>query len=153
MYRPARLPLRCGVPGAWRMASRPTLWAVWNAHIHTLGNFYCIGKDEIITFPDRGSASSRWLTYSSIISNSYITHAAFTYAERKTALNWRFGTLWSNKMAYRYQFSNTSKCPLRGEPNGGEHISGGCRHASMERIARHHHTGRILLITGFSRQL
>ena len=83
----------------------------------------------------------------SSISNSYITHAAFTYAERKTALNWRFGTLWSNKMAYRYQFSNTSKCPLCGEPDGGEHISGGCRHASMERMytARHHHTGRILL--------
>jgi len=54
----------------------------------------------------------------SSISNSYITHAAFTYAERKTALNWRFGTLWSNKMAYRYQFSNTSKCPLCGEPDG-----------------------------------
>ena len=83
----------------------------------------------------------------SSISNSYINHAAFTYAERKTALNWRFGTLWSNKMAYRYQFSNTSKCPLCGEPDGGEHISGGCRHASMERMytARHHHTGRILL--------
>jgi ribonuclease HI len=81
------------------------------------------------------------------MSNSYLTHAALTHVERKTTLNWRFGTLWSNKMAYRYKFSNTSQCPLCGEPDGGEHISGGCKHASMERMytARHHHTGRILL--------
>ena len=46
----------------------------------------------------------------SSISNSYITHAAFTYAERKTAMNWRFGTLWSNKMAYQ---QHVKVSPLR----------------------------------------
>ena len=83
----------------------------------------------------------------STISASFLTHAAITHAARKTALNWRFGTLWSKKMAFRCQQSNTMKCPLCGLIDGGEHISGGCRHASMERMytERHNSTGRILL--------
>ena len=48
------------------------------------------------------------------ISASFLTHAAITHAARKTALNWRFGTLWSNKMAFRCQQSNTMQCPLCG---------------------------------------
>ena len=81
------------------------------------------------------------------ISASFLTHAAITHAARKTALNWRFGTLWSNKMAFRCQQSNTMQCPLCGLTDGGEHISGGCRHASMERMytERHNSTGRIVL--------
>ena len=81
------------------------------------------------------------------ISASFLTHAAITHAARKTALNWRFGTLWSNKMAFRCQQSNTMQCPLCGLTDGGEHISGGCRHASMERMytERHNSTGKIIL--------
>ena len=50
-------------------------------------------------------------------------------------------------MAFRCQQSNTMQCPLCGLTDGGEHISGGCRHASMERMytERHNSTGRIVL--------
>jgi ribonuclease HI len=81
------------------------------------------------------------------ISNSFLTHASITQAERKSALNWRFGTLWSNKIAFRCGMSKSAMCPLCGLPDSGGHITGGCSHPEMSKMytERHHHTGRILL--------
>ena len=50
-------------------------------------------------------------------------------------------------MAFRCQQSNTMQCPLCGMTDGGEYVSGGCRHAAMERryTDRQNNTGRIML--------
>ena len=81
------------------------------------------------------------------ISNKFINHPAVTFGARRVALKWRHGTLWNNKKAFQYGMSSTPMCPLCGQMDGAGHISGGCSHATMNRMytERHHHTGRLLL--------
>ena len=76
-----------------------------------------------------------------------MAHPSIPTAHRRSALRWRHGCLWNNKLAKRWGKSNTDKCPLCGEPDSAGHITGSCRHPEMQRmyIERHHHTGRILL--------
>jgi hypothetical protein len=80
-------------------------------------------------------------------SNSYLYNPAITFLEQKTALNYRFGTLYSNKMAKRYCLKSNSTCTLCPREDGVGHIAGGCTHPTMERMytERHNHIGRILL--------
>ena len=81
------------------------------------------------------------------ISNRFINHPAINFGARRITLEWRQGTLWSNKAAHRCGMSNTPLCPLCGQLDGGGHISGGCQHPAMNRMytARHNSTGRTLL--------
>ena len=80
-------------------------------------------------------------------SNRFVNHPEVSFGARRIALEWRQGTLWSNKAAFRCGMSNTPQCPLCGQMDGGGHISGGCQHHVMNRMymARHNSTGRILL--------
>jgi hypothetical protein len=80
-------------------------------------------------------------------SNRFVNHPEVSFGARRIALEWRQGTLWSNKVAFRCGMSNTPQCPLCGQLDGGGHISGGCQHHVMNRMymARHNSTGRILL--------
>jgi hypothetical protein len=53
---------------------------------------------------------------------------------------------WNNKLALRYKFSDTDKCPLC-QTDGGGHIASGCQDPIMKRMytERHNKAGRILL--------
>ena len=79
------------------------------------------------------------------ITNKFMYNPAFN--EQKTALNYRFGTLWSNNMARKQHLRTNSTCPLCPKDDGIGHIAGGCAHPTMERMytERHHTIGRILL--------
>jgi exonuclease III/ribonuclease HI len=81
------------------------------------------------------------------ISNAYLTSRAITHAQRRTVLKYRYGQLWNNKLALRYKFSDTDKCPLCHQTDGGGHIASGCQDPIMKRMytERHNKAGRILL--------
>ena len=56
-------------------------------------------------------------------SNEFMTPGKVKYAERKTALRYRYGTMWTRKMAYRCGYAPSSKCLLCGEEDGGHHTA------------------------------
>ena len=65
--------------------------------------------------------------------------------EKRTALQYRTGQLYNNKLGKRYGYTTTDKCPLCGEPDGGHHIASGCKALKGAYIERHHKAGRIIL--------
>lgn len=81
------------------------------------------------------------------ISNKLLNHPSISSGPRRVALMYRHGTLWNNKAAKRCHMSSTANCPLCGQLDGVNHIAGGCRHTTMERMytSRHNSTGRLLL--------
>jgi hypothetical protein len=68
-----------------------------------------------------------------------------TAHERRTALQYRCGQLYNNKLAMRWGHTTTDKCPLCGQPDGGHHIASGCKALTKMYLARHHQAGRMIL--------
>ena len=81
------------------------------------------------------------------LSNTFMHDNAVTFAERRTALKYRMGCLWNNKLARRMGRNPTDLCPLCKNPDSGGHITGHCQHPTMQKMytSRHHSTARILM--------
>ena len=77
-------------------------------------------------------------------SNEYMTSGKIKYAERKTALRYRYGTMWTRKMAYRCGHAPSSKCLLCGDEDGGHHTASGCPALKRMYINRHNKVGRLI---------
>eukprot|EP00955_Chlamydomonas_euryale_P045274 353108-Chlamydomonas_euryale.AAC.6 len=73
--------------------------------------------------------------------------ATVTCAERRTALRWRSGTLWNNKLAARTNHGGSDVCPLCMHPDCGMHKASGCTHPTIQKIytERHNKVGRCVL--------
>ena len=78
-------------------------------------------------------------------SNEYMTSGKIKYAERKTALRYRYGTMWTRKMAYRCGHAPSSKCLLCGDEDGGHHTASGCPALKRMYINRHNKVGRLIM--------
>ena len=78
-------------------------------------------------------------------SNEYMTLGKIKYAERKTALRYRYGTMWTRKMAYRCGHAPSSKCLLCGDEDGGHHTASGCPALKRMYINRHNKVGRLIM--------
>ena len=78
-------------------------------------------------------------------SNEYMTSGKIKYAERKTALRYRNGTMWTRKMAYRCVHAPSSKCLLCGDEDGGHHTASGCPALKRMYINRHNKAGRLIM--------
>jgi ribonuclease HI len=78
-------------------------------------------------------------------SNAFMAPGKVTYAERKTALRYRYGTLWTRKMAYRCGHAPSSKCLLCGDEDGGHHTASGCPALKAMYINRHNKVGRLIM--------
>ena len=78
-------------------------------------------------------------------SNEYMPSGKIKYAERKTALRYRYGTMWTRKMAYRCGHAPSSKCLLCGDEDGGHHTASGCPALKRMYINRHNKVGRLIM--------
>ena len=78
-------------------------------------------------------------------STEYMTSGKIKYAERKTALRYRYGTMWTRKMAYRCGHAPSSKCLLCGDEDGGHHTASGCPALKRMYINRHNKVGRLIM--------
>jgi ribonuclease HI len=78
-------------------------------------------------------------------SNIFMTSKDITTKERRTALQYRSGQLYNNKLGKRWGHTTTDLCPLCGQADGGHHIASGCKRLYKAYTARHHQAGRIIL--------
>ena len=78
-------------------------------------------------------------------SNEYMTSSKVKYAERKTALRYRYGTMWTRKMAFRCGHAPSSRCLLCGDEDGGHHTASGCPALKRLYINRHNKVGRLIV--------
>ena len=78
-------------------------------------------------------------------SYQYLTNPGISHQERRTALQFRTGTLYTQKRAKWYGHSTTDTCPLCGERDGVYHAVGTCKDTAPARTARHNEAGRIIL--------
>lgn len=78
-------------------------------------------------------------------SNQFMTLGKVTFAERKIALRYRYGNMWTRKMAYRCGHAPNSKCLLCGEEDGGHHTASGCPALKNMYINRHNKIGRLIM--------
>lgn len=78
-------------------------------------------------------------------SNAFMTHKDITQIQKRTAIQYRCGQLYNNKLGMRWGHVTTDKCPLCGDPDGGHHIASGCKQLTNMYIARHNQAGRTIL--------
>jgi ribonuclease HI len=78
-------------------------------------------------------------------SNEYMVSGKVKFAERKTALRYRYGSMWTRKMAHRCGYAPNSKCLLCGEEDGGHHTASGCPALKPQYISRHNKIGRLIM--------
>ena len=78
-------------------------------------------------------------------SNKFMTHPDIKPSERRTAIQYRCGQLYNNKLGQRWGHVLTSNCPLCGNMDGGHHIASGCKKLHKMYTARHHQAGRTIL--------
>jgi len=78
-------------------------------------------------------------------SNAFMTRQEVNAKERRTALQYRSGQLYNNKLGMRWGHVTTDNCPLCGGPDGGHHIASGCKKLQNMYTERHHKAGRIIL--------
>lgn len=79
------------------------------------------------------------------VSNAFMTSAKVTYAERKIALAYRYGVMWTRKRAFRCGHAPDSRCLLCGQEDGGHHTALGCPKLKQQYINRHNKIGRIMM--------
>jgi ribonuclease HI len=77
-------------------------------------------------------------------SNRFLTDRSLTTSERKMTLQYRFGCLYTQKLAFRYGFSPSPYCLLCGQLDGGHHALSGCPEMHLPVTARHHNGGSII---------
>jgi len=78
-------------------------------------------------------------------SNKFMTQSDITYIQKRTAIQYRCGQLYNNKLAMRWGHTITDKCPLCGDMDGGHHIASGCKKLTKMYMARHNQAGRTIL--------
>jgi ribonuclease HI len=78
-------------------------------------------------------------------SNAFMTSRDIKHAERKTALRYRFGQMWTRKRAYRCGFAEHSRCLLCGQEDGGHHTASGCTALTGLYTERHNKLGRLIM--------
>jgi hypothetical protein len=79
-------------------------------------------------------------------SNHFMTSGLITHTQRKRMLQYRTGTLPTNKMLHRINKSHPNTCPLCGQLDGGHHAVAACPEILTPIcIPRHHAAGRAIL--------
>ena len=78
-------------------------------------------------------------------SNAFMARTDVTTREKRTAIQYRCGQLYNNKLGKRWGHTTSDKCPLCGDTDGGHHIASGCKELNKMHIARHHQAGRTIL--------
>jgi ribonuclease HI len=79
-----------------------------------------------------------------LATNHFMTHV--TDLRKKIILNYRFGTLLTNKWKHRMDPKHTDKCPLCGLTDGGHHALSGCKViAQTTGSLRHNAAGRSII--------
>ena len=79
------------------------------------------------------------------MSNMFMTTSKVTFSERKVALRYRLGSMWTRKMAYRFGHAPDSRCLLCGQEDGGHHTASGCPKLKRMYIDRHNKVGRAIM--------
>eukprot|EP00955_Chlamydomonas_euryale_P074294 362000-Chlamydomonas_euryale.AAC.3 len=104
------------------------------------------GKQESVYYTAWAGLANSFLAHGEI-SNGFVNSTVVTYAERRTALRWRTGTLFNDKLAARTNRKGSDMCPLCMHPDVGMHIASGCTHPTMQKICteRHNKVGRQVL--------
>ena len=80
------------------------------------------------------------------VSNNTIYSSEITRRQRTKVLQYRMGALYTNKLAFRYKHSTSSKCPLCGEEDGGHHAVSFCKVLLDTVTATRHHTAVRLIM-------
>jgi hypothetical protein len=78
-------------------------------------------------------------------SNAFMTSTKITYAEKKIALAYRYGVMWTRKRAFRCGYAPDSSCVLCGQEDGGHHTASGCPQLKEQYIKRHNKIGRVMM--------
>lgn len=78
-------------------------------------------------------------------SNAFMHSSKVSFAERKIALAYRYGVMWSRKLAKRYGLATSSECTLCGQEDGGHHTASGCKALERQYTERHNKIGRIIM--------
>ena len=79
------------------------------------------------------------------MSNLFMTTPKVTFSERKVALRYRLGLMWTRKMAYRFGHAPDSRCLLCGQEDGGHHTASGCPKLKRMYIDHHNKVGRAIM--------
>jgi ribonuclease HI len=78
-------------------------------------------------------------------SNRFMTTTQISPQERSTALKYRYGVLYTRKLAMRYGHAPDSNCLLCGQVDGGHHTASGCPALSELYTSRHNKVGRQIM--------
>ena len=78
-------------------------------------------------------------------SNAFMTSSKITYHERKIALAYRYGVMWTRKRAYKCGYAPDSRCTLCGQEDGGHHTASGCTALKKQYINQHNKIVRIIM--------
>ena len=74
-------------------------------------------------------------------SHAFMTSKLIRPAERKLAIQYRYGLLYTQKLAQRYKHCTSNKCILCGEADGGHHAVSGCKQLMAAVTKRHNGAG------------
>jgi ribonuclease HI len=77
-------------------------------------------------------------------SYEYLKDDTYTYAERKHTIQYRTGTLYTQKKAKQYGHSDSDRCTVCGEVDGTHHAIGACPGTLQMRMERHNKAGRLI---------
>jgi len=79
-------------------------------------------------------------------SNAFMKeNKSVTPQERTTALKYRYGAMYTRKLAHRYGHATDSKCLLCGQEDGGHHTASGCPKLTEMYTSRHNKIGRQIM--------
>lgn len=78
-------------------------------------------------------------------SNRFMHTTCVSTQERTTALKYRYGALYTRKLAKRYGHAQDSRCLLCGNEDGGHHTASGCPAMTALYTARHNKIGRQIM--------
>jgi hypothetical protein len=79
------------------------------------------------------------------ISHKFLKDKNVTAGERKHTLQYRYGGLYTNRLAYRYGHTPSPNCTLCGQPDGGHHSVSGCPAINTLVIERHNSAARYIM--------
>lgn len=77
-------------------------------------------------------------------SHTFISSGSVTHVERRYAIQYRTGGLYTSKLAHRYGHRSDSNCPLCGQPDGAHHAVSACPAIREAVTKRHNDAGMII---------
>lgn len=112
-------------------------------------------KSHLLQIHRLGASNQHTIYYQSLqktvpqaaaaISHKFLKDKRITHGERKHALQYRYGGLYTNKLAYRYGHAPSPNCTLCGQLDGGHHSVSGCAAVNKLVIERHNGAARHIL--------